>query len=170
MFQSYQLQIAMAFNLLGNYRSSGITQSQLAKEFGIEGNNFFYIVKNLECKGLIVRQPAILRTKEADSEGELKTSSCVTTNLIYLYRYAKHLDSQQRFEVSKEATTAEGFGNANEKAVNGDGLPKDCAKEDVHIKDFLPAMKAICDKLEEANGKVSLCIRFLGSMFSFLLM
>ncbi|KAJ4717806.1 B-block binding subunit of TFIIIC [Melia azedarach] len=143
-----------ALERLAIARSDGITQNQLAKEFGIEGNNFFYVVKNLECKGLIVKQPAVLRTKEAGSQGESKNSSCVITNLIYLYRYAKHLGSQQRFEISKEGPIVESVRDENEKSVSGDGFPKESAKDDVHIKDFLPAMKAVCDKLEEANGKV----------------
>ncbi|KAJ0006939.1 hypothetical protein Pint_29068 [Pistacia integerrima] len=135
-------------------RSNGLTQNQLAKEFGIEGNNLFYIVRNLECNGLIVRQPAVVRTREAGSEGEPKNSSCVTTNLMYLYRYAKQLGSQQRFEISKEGPIVDNFGNGNENAVGKDGFPGESVKEDVHIKDFVPAMKDICDKLEEANGKV----------------
>lgn len=157
----------MTINILGNCRSDGITQNQLAKEFGIEGNNFFYVVKNLECKGLIVKQPAVLRTKEAGSQGESKNSSCVITNLIYLYRYAKHLGSQQRFEISKEGPIVESVRDENEKSVSGDGFPKESAKDDVHIKDFLPAMKAVCDKLEEANGKVSNMQKVFGCVLSF---
>ncbi|KAL5757388.1 hypothetical protein ACOSP7_019999 [Xanthoceras sorbifolium] len=138
-------------------RENGITQTQLAKEFGIEGKNFFYIVKNLECKGLIMRQPAVVRTKEpSDGEGESKGSSCISTNLMYLHRYAKHLNAQQKLEISKEGPTMESFRkeNENENAVSGNSFPKESFTQDVHIKDYLPAMEAICKKLEEANGKV----------------
>ncbi|XP_002521337.2 uncharacterized protein LOC8284661 isoform X1 [Ricinus communis] len=121
-------------------RTIGVTQNQLAKEFGIEGNNYFYRVRNLECRKLIVRQPAVVKTKEAavDCEGgESKNSSIVSTNLIYLSRYAKHLGVQQRFEINKgDIDDTHGF------------------EDDVAIKDFLPAMKAISDKLQEANDKV----------------
>lgn len=125
-------------------RSNGVAQNLLAKEFNIQGRNFFYIVKQLESRGLIVRQPAIVRTKEVDGEGDSKTTSCVSTNMIYLSSYSKPLGSQQRFEICKEDPTAPG-----EKSTQSE-----ITKEDTLIKDFLPAMQAICDKLEEANDKV----------------
>lgn len=103
-------------------------------------------MKQLESRGLIVRQPAIVRTKEADS----KTTSCITTNMIYLTRYAKPLGSQQRFEICKEDSLSE-----HKATAAGDSLVSESIKEDTLIKDFLPAMQAVCDKLEEANKKVS---------------
>ncbi|CAA7056623.1 unnamed protein product [Microthlaspi erraticum] len=129
-------------------RVNGVAQNLLAKEFGIEGRNFFYIVKQLESRGLIVKQPAIVRRKEVDGEGDSKTTSCVSTNMIYLSRYAKPLGSQQRFEISKEEH------EEHEDTADGDGQVSESTKEDTLIKDFLPAMQAICDKLEEANEKV----------------
>ncbi|XVE51875.1 hypothetical protein DITRI_Ditri02bG0076100 [Diplodiscus trichospermus] len=135
-------------------RTNGVTQSQLAREFGIEGKNFFYILKNLECRGLIVKQPAVVRKKEPCAEGESKNSSPVTTNLIYLYRYAKRLGSQQRYEINKEEQTVESLRYDDENAPDEDGFALENVKENVVVNDFLPAMKAVCDKLEEANGKV----------------
>ncbi|CAI0447514.1 unnamed protein product [Linum tenue] len=130
-------------------REDGITQSQLAKEFNMEGKNFFYIVKNLESRNLIVRQPAIVKTKEAGGAGE--TKSAVSTNLMYLSRYATHLGVQQRFEINKEERD---LGDAEEADVNEDGYAGDGLKDDVLVKDNLPAMRAICDKLDGANGNV----------------
>ncbi|XP_039060768.1 uncharacterized protein LOC120204817 isoform X2 [Hibiscus syriacus] len=135
-------------------RTNGVTQSHLAKEFGIEGKNFFYILKNLECRGLILKQPAVVRKKEHCSEGEFKNSSPVVTNLIYLHRYAKRLGSQQRFEINKEDETVESFGYDDENVPDGDGFALENANDNVLVNDYLPAMKAVCDKLEEANGKV----------------
>ncbi|KAF8388748.1 hypothetical protein HHK36_025428 [Tetracentron sinense] len=142
-----------ALERLAIARTNGITQSQLAKEFGMKGNNIFYVVRNLECRGLIVRQSTIVRTKEAGNEGEtgLKNTSIVNTNLIHLYRYAKHLGSQQRLEITKEDTTLESLRDADGSAETGDGVAGEC---DVLVKDYLPALKAVCDKLEEADGKV----------------
>ncbi|KAL4366827.1 hypothetical protein GQ457_05G023790 [Hibiscus cannabinus] len=134
-------------------RTNGVTQSQLAEEFGIEGRNFFYILKNLECRGLILKQPAVVRKKEHCSEGESKNSSPVATNLIYLHRYAKRLGSQQRFEINKEQTFAS-LGYDDENVADGNGFALENAKDTVLVNDYLPAMKAVCDKLEEANGKV----------------
>ncbi|KAJ4973068.1 hypothetical protein NE237_006242 [Protea cynaroides] len=142
--------------LLAIARTNGITQSQLAKELGMKGNQFFYIVRNLECRGLIVRQSTIVRTKEATVEEEngSKSTSVVNTNLIHLYRYGKHLTSHQRLEITKE-DTLDNLRNAEGSNSIGDGITGgECLKEDVLIKDYLPALRAVCDKLEEADGKV----------------
>lgn len=131
-----------------------MTQNQLAKEFGVEGRNFFYVVKSLESQGLIARQSAVVRTKEALSTGELRNSPIVSTNLMYLHRYAKHLGCQQKLEITVEENNIEQLGDPVESATVEDGLPGKCIKEDVLVKDYLPKMKDICDKLEAANGKV----------------
>ncbi|XP_065866824.1 uncharacterized protein [Euphorbia lathyris] len=135
-------------------RANGITQNQLAKEFGMEGNCFFYRVKNLECRKLIVKQPVIVRKKEANGDGETKNSSIVNTNLLYLSRYAKQLGVEQRLEINKEEQNLEGPGNIEESDIDGDGSKGESSKDDMRVKDFLPAMRAICDKLEAANDKV----------------
>lgn len=137
-------------------RKDGITQSQLAKEFGIEGRNLFYVLKSLESQGLIVRQSAVVKTRDASEEGELRNSASVTTNLVYLSRYAKHLGSQQKFVITKEEQATECLDGVKGSAVSGDGLGGKNIKEDVVVKDYLPAMKAVCDLLENAKGKVSI--------------
>ncbi|KAA0067657.1 B-block_TFIIIC domain-containing protein [Cucumis melo var. makuwa] len=139
---------------LAGARKNGVTQNQLAKEFGVEGRNFFYVVKSLESQGLIARQSAVVRTKEALSSGELRNSPIVSTNLMYLHRYAKHLGCQQKLEITVEENKIEQLGDPVESAAAEDGLPGKCIKEDVLVKDYLPKMKDICDKLEAANGKV----------------
>ncbi|XP_038720773.1 uncharacterized protein LOC120013139 isoform X2 [Tripterygium wilfordii] len=135
-------------------RTHGITQSQLGKEFGIQGKDLFYIVRNLECRELIVRQPAVVKTKEACGEGDIVKSPSVTTNLMHLYRYARHLGSQQRIEIHKEGRNLDSLGNAEESDVFGDDFNGDSIKEDVLVKDYIPAMKAVCEKLDEASDKV----------------
>lgn len=117
-------------------------------------------MKHLESRGLVVKQPAIVRTKEVDGEGDSKTTSCISTNMIYLSRYAKPLGSQQRFEICKEDSLLETSMKEQETTAAGDSLLSESTKEDTLIKDFLPAMQAICDKLEEANEKVVQNISF----------
>lgn len=149
-------------------RTNGVTQSELGKEFRIKGNNLFYIVKHLESQHLIVRQSTIVRAKDSGTEWEnaAKNNSVVSTNLLHLHRYAKNLNlnSQQRFEITRadilEGMTVDGI------SVNGDEISGDFAKDDVSIKDYLPEMKAICDKLEEASGKVNLCLHICTLMCS----
>ncbi|XP_047341147.1 uncharacterized protein LOC124944847 [Impatiens glandulifera] len=130
---------------LADARNAGIMQSELAKEFNMKGNSFFYVLRQLECRGLIVRQSAIVKTKESNNEGgEFKNGSIVHTNMVYLRRYAQNLGCQQRLEIIKE-----------DKLLDfNDAMDEGSVKEDVHINDYLPALKAICDKLEQANGKV----------------
>ncbi|GFP90591.1 hypothetical protein PHJA_001203200 [Phtheirospermum japonicum] len=127
-------------------RTNGIAQSELSKELRIAPNNLFYPLKRLETQKLILRQPTVIRKKQS-SNREYTNDSVVTTNMLYLYRFGKHLGSQQRLEITKEdklLMDREGADDSDEEI----------AKEDVHVKDFLPALKAICEKLEKAQGKV----------------
>ncbi|KAL1096624.1 hypothetical protein V6Z11_D06G235800, partial [Gossypium hirsutum] len=114
---------------IASARASGITQNQLSKEFGIKGNRFFYVVRKLEKRGLIVRQEAVEKTRGSSKQK-------LATRLIHLYRYAKHLGSQEKFEVTKD-----------EGSIGKED------SEDVLINDYLPSIKTICDKLEETHGK-----------------
>ncbi|KAM6598206.1 hypothetical protein CsatA_008730 [Cannabis sativa] len=136
-------------HLLALARENGITQNQLGKELGVKGKNLFYVMRSLECQGLIVRQSAVVKTLKAgddDDEGEaIRSIPSVTTNLVYLSRYAKHLGSQQKIEIIKGEPSTESFGD-NVNDLEG--------REDVLVKDYLPEMKAVCDKLEKATGKV----------------
>lgn len=133
-------------------RANGVTQVQLCKELGIAPNNFHYVAKRLESWGLVVRQLTIVRTKEASTDKESKNSSLVNTNLIRLCRYALPLGSQQRLEITKENKNLdESFG---EDVAGGDSNLDEYGHDDVLVKDFLPALKAICDRLEQAEGKV----------------
>lgn len=126
----------------------------------MKGNNFFYVVKNLEVQQLVVRQSTIVRGKEpgSDRKDASESTSIVTTNLLYLHRFAKNLDwnSQKRIEISRPDKPASD-GDAHGCSLRHDGALED----DVSIRDFLPAMKAICDKLETASGKVNFSIRYV---------
>ncbi|KAK3013116.1 hypothetical protein RJ639_010117, partial [Escallonia herrerae] len=119
-----------ALERLAIARTNGITQSELAKEFGMKGNNIFYVLRNLECRGLIVRQSTIVRKKELGTEGELKNSSIVSTNMLHLYRYAKHLGSQQRLEIIKEDKGSAANENADGSILSSAGIAEECIKED----------------------------------------
>ncbi|MQL74570.1 hypothetical protein Taro_006936 [Colocasia esculenta] len=137
-------------------RSDGIAQSLLSKEFKVKENKLFYFLKKLESQGLIVRQSTILRTKETatDADDEMKDGSIVNTNLVYLYRYARRLSSLQRLEIAKSDVLGIA-GDADGSHLVGDQTCEEPSKEDVHVKDYLPEMKAICDMLDEASGKVA---------------
>ncbi|CAA0814592.1 B-block binding subunit of TFIIIC [Striga hermonthica] len=134
-------------------RTNGIAQSDLSKELHIAPNKLFYPLKRLETQGYIVRQPTVIRTKQP-SNREPNSESVTATNMLYLYRYGKHLGYHQRLEITKEDKLVMD-GNVEDGHVEtGTDLGEEISKEDVHVRDFLPAMKAICDKLENAQGKV----------------
>lgn len=94
-----------------------------------------------------MKQSALERKKESCVDGELKNLQCVSTNLVYLHRFAKQLDSHQRFEIT---TPGQKLKDQEDADGNSNG------EMDVLIKDFAPQMKAICDKLAKAKGKVAL--------------
>ncbi|XP_071686100.1 uncharacterized protein [Rutidosis leptorrhynchoides] len=125
----------------------GVAQSELAKELGIKSNYIYYSLKGLESRGLIVRQSTIIRKKEAGND-EYKNGSIVNTNMLHLYRYAKHLGHLQRIEITKEDNTVTGNDDAERGVATVDGVTEE------RIKDFVPAIRAICDRLEKADGKV----------------
>ncbi|KAJ1702050.1 hypothetical protein LUZ63_001829 [Rhynchospora breviuscula] len=126
---------------VGAARYKGVTQRDLCDKFGKKGNNFHYVVRFLESQRLIMRQSTLVREKK---QGEHVDSgdptSVVSTKSLYLPRYGTrlNLNSQQRIEIVKPNWNGEG----------------DDVNEEVSIEDPRPAMKAICDKLEEAKGKV----------------
>lgn len=154
LYDSQSLQHAQmrVLHLLANARANGITQSKLAKHLNIDGNNFHYVLRSLECQGLIVKHSAIEKKKQISTHGESKNYPCVATHLVYLRRYAKKLDSHQRFEfeITKLNTPED-----DDEDAEGTAL-----QTDVLLKDYTPQIKAICDKLAKANGKVHFSIQF----------
>ncbi len=144
------------------HRTSGLTQRSLSKEAEIKGNNFHYVVKTLKSQGLIVGKQAIAKINtQAKRKAVSQDKHVISTNSLYLSRYAKNLNmnSYQRIEITKPKL------ECNEE-TNIDALQEDETlsvdyKNDVSIHDYLPAMKAICDKLEEASGKVNRSLPFV---------
>ena len=140
------------------YRTSGVAQSELCKKFKMKGNNFYFIAKSLESQRLIVRQSTIIKVKDhgAEREDASRNKHVINTNSLYLSRYAKDLNmtSQQRIEITKPELLGSNE-ETNVDAFQEDGTFDVNSKNDISIHDYLPAMKAICDKLEEASGKVN---------------
>lgn len=95
-----------------------------------------------------MRQSTIIRKKEAGND-EYKNGSIVNTNMLHLYRYAKHLGHLQRIEITKEDKAVIDTDNADKEVSTADGVTEE------RIKDYVPAIRAICDRLEKADGKVT---------------
>ncbi|KAI5440336.1 uncharacterized protein LOC127100750 isoform X2 [Lathyrus oleraceus] len=139
LLQQAQLRV---LHLLANAKHDGITQTQLSKLLKIDPNNFHYVLRSLECKGLIVKRSALEKKKQI---GGISTSSSyvptnISTNLVYLRRYAKSIAEHQRFELQITQ-----FNNPDQKSE---------LQTNVVLADYEPQIKAISDKLANANGKV----------------
>ncbi|GKE01234.1 glutamate decarboxylase [Tanacetum coccineum] len=104
----------------------------------------------LESRRSIVRQSTITRKKEVCSEGEYTSGSLIDTNMLYLYHYVKQLGQLQRLEITKANKTF--FDNENMEVALGNGVFEE------RIVDFVHAIRAICDRLEKAQGDVKLYI------------
>ncbi|KAL6846714.1 hypothetical protein ACP4OV_024162 [Aristida adscensionis] len=145
-----------ALECVGASRSSGVTQNDLCKKFRMKGNNFHFVVKTLQSRGLIVGKQASINVKDLGAEGEdASQNNHTNNNSLYLSRYAKNLNLNpyQRIVITRPKL----FGSNEE--TNVDALEEDGTlgvgyMNDISIHDYLPAMKATCDKLEEASGKV----------------
>jgi general transcription factor 3C polypeptide 1 len=140
--QSLQQPYLRVLHLLANAKHNGITQTQLAKLLRIGPNNFHYVLRTLECKGLIVKRSALEKKTQihtSSSSSVNYTPLNITTHLVYLRRYAnKPLTNHQRFEFQ--------ITQFNQSQL----------QTDVRLADYEPPMKAISDKLANANGKVLL--------------
>ncbi|KAF6169917.1 hypothetical protein GIB67_034309, partial [Kingdonia uniflora] len=139
-------------DVIGVSRTNGVTQSELAEKFNRKGNCIFNPIKVLECRGLIRRQSTIVRTRKETRVG-VKNAPVVCTNLIHLYRYGKSLSSGQRVEITKSGTI-ENLANVVEDTLTDNSLGGGGVKDDVLVKDYLPALKSVCDELEDAEGNV----------------
>ncbi|GAU22220.1 hypothetical protein TSUD_227560 [Trifolium subterraneum] len=144
--QSLQQSQLRVLHLLANAKYNGITQTQLAKLLQIDPNNFHYVLRTLECKGLIVKRSALEQKRQihtSTSSSVNYTPLNITTHLVYLRRYAnKPLAKHQRFEFQITQ-----FNQPHSQQQ---------LHTDVRLADYEPPIKAICDKLANANGKVLL--------------
>ncbi|VAI47357.1 unnamed protein product [Triticum turgidum subsp. durum] len=122
----------------------------------MKGNNFHFVVKSLVSQRLIVRQSALIKVKDNGAEGEevSHNKQVISTNSLYLSRYAKdmNMNSQQRIEITKPELL--GSNEETNIALQEDGALAVNLKNDISVHDYLPAMEAICEKLENASGKV----------------
>lgn len=128
----------------------------------MKGNNFHFIVKSLVSQRLIVRQSALIKVKDNGAEGEevSHNKQVINTNSLYLSRYAKdmNMNSQQRIEITKPELL--GSNEETNIALQEDGALAVNLKNDISVHDYLPAMEAICEKLENASGKVNCSLLF----------
>ncbi|KAK8592705.1 hypothetical protein V6N13_063272 [Hibiscus sabdariffa] len=77
-------------------------------------------------------------------------------NFVGLYDENVQLSSQQRRTLERLVIARTNGVTQSQLAKEfvDDGFALENTKDNVRVNDYLPAMKAVCDKLEEANGKV----------------
>jgi hypothetical protein len=95
---------------------------------------------------------------QAVGEDASQNNHGISTNSLYLSRYAKDLNmnSYQRIEITEPKLGSDEATNVY--ALQEDDTLSTDYKNDVTFHDYLEEMKTICDKLEEATGKV-ICSR-----------
>ncbi|KAK7273758.1 hypothetical protein RIF29_14821 [Crotalaria pallida] len=142
-------------HLLSNARANGVTQARLAKRLRIDSNKFHYVLRTLECRGLILKHAAIHKKKKKKERGEAlecgNSTQSVVTHLAYLRRYAKELASHHRwfgFDVTNPDDDHDDDDVDDEKE-NADGIV-----DDVFLMNNKPQIIPNCDLLAKANGKV----------------
>jgi general transcription factor 3C polypeptide 1 len=123
----------------------------------MQPKNFHFIVKSLASQRLIVSQQTIIKGKDNGAEAS-RNKKVTSTNSLYLSRYAKgmNMNSHQRIEITERET-------GSDEEINVDALQEEDGtlnKSHVSVHDYLPAMKAVCDKLEEASGTVNSSLPF----------
>lgn len=79
-------------------------------------------------------------------------SAIVRTNLMHLNLLSKMVGL---CETRKEEVVLKILKDEKENAASGDWLMEIFVKEGVLIKDDLPPLKTVCDKIEELDNKVS---------------
>ncbi|KAK2080298.1 hypothetical protein QBZ16_000151 [Prototheca wickerhamii] len=96
--------------LVGATGAQGAFQNQLAASVGSENRNFFYVIRNLENRGLVTKHPAVV----AQPRNNNFFSNHVQTNVIHLTRFApndlKFLDPGVKQE-ALQASDAQGAGH-----------------------------------------------------------
>ncbi|RCV28412.1 hypothetical protein SETIT_5G403200v2 [Setaria italica] len=135
---------------IGASRTFGVIQRSIS----IKGNDIHYVVKTLQSQGLIVGKKAIVKSNDqAVREDASRNNHVISTNSLYLSRYAKDLNvnSYQRIEITEPKLGSDEETNVG--ALQEDDTLSVDYKNGVTFRDYLPEMKAICDKLEEASGK-----------------
>ena len=75
----------------------------------------------------------------------------VSTNLMH----SNLLSKMARLCETRKEVVLKILKDEKENAESGDWLMEICVKEGVLIKDDLPSLKAVCDKIEELDNKVS---------------
>ena len=75
----------------------------------------------------------------------------VSTNLMH----SNLLSKMVRLCETRKEVVLKILKDEKENAESGEWLIEICVKEGVLIKDDLPSLKAVCDKIEELDNKVS---------------
>ena len=118
--------------MVGRARRKGILQSEGAKELKIANKNFFYVVKNLEERRLIVRTSAMVQN------GPNKQTSL--TSLLHLPRFAPEIKLTS---------------NQYLKMVETDrGIVLDPSLLAEEVCDDNKDLRAICDKISKAKDRI----------------
>eukprot|EP00201_Polytomella_parva_P018700 CAMPEP_0175063628 /NCGR_PEP_ID=MMETSP0052_2-20121109/14869_1 /TAXON_ID=51329 ORGANISM="Polytomella parva, Strain SAG 63-3" /NCGR_SAMPLE_ID=MMETSP0052_2 /ASSEMBLY_ACC=CAM_ASM_000194 /LENGTH=346 /DNA_ID=CAMNT_0016329861 /DNA_START=22 /DNA_END=1059 /DNA_ORIENTATION=- len=136
-FQISAIQL-LALELIGRQRWKGAIQSELSAKLKLQPRNFFYVVKSLEVRGLIVKNPVMVPSLGNPNLGH--SGPVATSNIIHLIRFAPpvRLQPGQVFKmVSVPGATGSGTGIST-YMLHDDSLH----------------MKLICDVIAETEERM----------------
>jgi general transcription factor 3C polypeptide 1 len=128
------------------HREKGLIQADLAKSLGVNHNNFFYVLKSLESRGLIIRHSLLTK--------DLRLCRVKQTNIVHLARYANkfaNFGDQQRFVQSTYGPKQWQFPSA----TNEGSIIQAEEGTTMELRDDEPALKDITRVLQEAKDKVT---------------
>eukprot|EP00887_Chlorella_sp_A99_P002297 scaffold10.g2297.t1 len=114
-------------SMVGARRGLGALQNVMARELGADNRNFFYVIKNLEERGLVVKRPA--------------------TNVVHLTRFAPSFSKGVRMMDGRAVYGADGAPAPPAPAGAAGGL---AAQDDRQL------LGAICGALARAEGRTAL--------------
>ncbi|PRW05800.1 hypothetical protein C2E21_9561 [Chlorella sorokiniana] len=123
-----------ALGLIGAAGRRGALQNELAAALGTENRNFFYVVKVLEQRGLVVKHPMVVKRQGGQTNH-------VQTNLVHLARFAPP-------NLGRGAKMTDGKATAHGAAPGLQPLGED----EVAVLDDASHFRRICAQLEECPG------------------
>ena len=120
---------------IGAAGTKGAFQNELSAQEGADNKNFFYVIKNLEQRGLVVKRPCVVQVEAKNSH----FSSHVQTNVVHLTKFDPG--------VSKSARLTDG---KNSVMVGAPAAPG--GEQSLYVVDDNKNLSDICSTLEKTDG------------------
>eukprot|EP00878_Enallax_costatus_P028571 GHUV01030868.1.p1 GENE.GHUV01030868.1~~GHUV01030868.1.p1 ORF type:complete len:293 (+),score=116.82 GHUV01030868.1:458-1336(+) len=128
--------------MVGQRRHHGAVQTDMANELGVQHRNFFYVLKMLEARHMIVRNKLMVPLPANQNN-----HGWSTTSIVHLPRFAPRVVLGAE-AVFKEVKTAQGQ-QLQQQSVQQQGQ----SSGSYVVRDDATVMQQICDFLGSQNGR-----------------